>query len=109
MYHMLFETLGFQFYAVFVMVSTLVLVFLVSPKYGHKNMLVYVSICSLVGSISVVGVKGLAIALKLSFAGHNQFRSGSTWGFVVLVVVSIVTQMNYLNKVFPKINLAFLC
>ena len=47
----------------------------------------------------MIGVKGLGIALKLTFAGNNQFMYGSTWGFVVLVAVSIVTQMNYLNMV----------
>lgn len=47
-------------------------------------------------------VQGLAIALKLTFAGHNQLGDGSTWMFIVVVAVSIVTQMNYLNKVCPR-------
>lgn len=45
------------------------LIYYLGPKIGKKNMLVYISICSLVGSISVMAVKGLAVAVKLTFAG----------------------------------------
>lgn len=48
---------GFQFYALSVVLASLVLIFYVSPRYGHKHLIVYVLICSLVGSISVIGVK----------------------------------------------------
>lgn len=64
-----------------------------------RQVFVYVAVCSLVGSISVIGVKGLSVGLKLTFEGHNQLDKNAFWAFVVLVVVSIVTQMNYLNKV----------
>ena len=43
--------------------------------------------------------QALSLSLKLTFAGHSQLGKGSFWGFVILVTVSIVTQMNYLNKV----------
>ena len=47
----------------------------------------------------LVITQGLGIGLKLTFSGNNQLSKGSFWLFVVLVAVSVVTQMNYLNKV----------
>lgn len=92
------SNLGFQFYVVFVIVVVCVLIFNFSPRYGRTNILIYVSVCSLVGSLSVIAVKGLGIALKLSFDGHNQLGNKSTWMFALMVAVCVVIQMNYLNK-----------
>jgi hypothetical protein len=61
-------------------------------------MLVYTTICSLVGSISVMACKGFGVALKLTFEGENQFGNLSTYVFLIVVVVCAVTQMNYFNK-----------
>lgn len=61
-------------------------------------MLVYISICSLVGSITVMAAKGFGIALKLTFAGNNQLLYPSTYVFAITVGVAVVTQMNYFNK-----------
>lgn len=55
--------LGFHLYALFVVSVTLVLIFHYSPLYGRTNVFVYVTICSLVGSISVIGVKVISIFL----------------------------------------------
>ncbi len=69
---------GFLFYCLFVLGFSLFMIFRMVPKYGRKTPLVYISICSLVGSISVMSVKGLGVALKLTFAGNNQFSHPST-------------------------------
>eukprot|EP00045_Choanoeca_perplexa_P006873 m.59932 g.59932 ORF g.59932 m.59932 type:complete len:396 (+) comp13829_c0_seq2:162-1349(+) len=100
------SNLAFQFYAACVLLGSLYLIYFVAPRIGKRNIFVYVTICSIVGSISVIGVKGLGIALKLTFAGNNQLMYGSTWGFVVLVAVSIMTQMNYLNMALDTFNTA---
>jgi hypothetical protein len=63
---------GFLLYMVLVGVISLYLIYQVAPVYGKKHMLVYVTICSLVGSISVMACKGFGIAIKLSIAGQNQ-------------------------------------
>lgn len=97
---------AFQLYCAFVATSCLVLIFHYQPLIGKTNIMVYVTICSLVGSISVIGVKGLSIALKLTFSGTNQLGEVSFWGFVVLVVSSIMVQMNYLNKALDTFNTA---
>lgn len=76
----------------------------VVPKYGRRTPLVYLSICSLVGSISVMSVKGFGIALKLTFDGNNQFSHPSTYCFLIVVVVCILVQMNYFNKALDQFS-----
>lgn len=46
-----------------------------------------------------MGVKALAIALKLTFSGMNQFVYAQTWFFAAVVVICCVLQIHYLNKV----------
>ena len=73
--------------------------------------MVYLSICSLVGSVSVMAIKarrfplpwpqadgnwldqGFGVALKLTFAGNNQLTHISTYVFGVVVVGCILIQM----------------
>jgi magnesium transporter len=74
------------------------MIYKVSPKYGRKNPLVYLSICSTVGSLSVMAIKAFGIALKLTLSGSNQFVYPSTYVFLIVVTVCILTQMNYFNK-----------
>lgn len=95
---------GFLFYCTFVLAFSLFMIFRMVPKYGRKTPLVYISICSLVGSISVMSVKGLGVALKLTFAGSNQFTHPSTYCFAIVVVVCILTQMNYFNKALDQFS-----
>ena len=47
----------------------------------------------------VMSVKALGIALKLTFSGMNQLIYPQTWAFTIVVLICVVTQMNYLNKV----------
>ncbi|RKP03813.1 hypothetical protein CXG81DRAFT_8989 [Caulochytrium protostelioides] len=89
---------AFMIYMLFVCLVSLYLIYRIGPVYGKRNLLVYISICSLVGSISVMAVKGFGIALKLTFAGHNQLIYPSTYVFAISLGVCAVTQMNYFNK-----------
>lgn len=45
-----------------------------------------------------MAIKGFGIALKLTLGGNNQFTHPSTYVFAIVVVVCILTQMNYFNK-----------
>ena len=74
--------------------------------HSQNVMLVYIAICSLMGSLSVMSCKALGIALKLTFRGQNQLDEPETWLFGMVVVVCIVTQMNYLNKALDLFNTA---
>jgi len=95
---------GFVAYCLFVLFFTLFMVFRVVPRYGKRSVLVYVSICSLVGSVSVMAVKGFGIALKLTFSGSNQFTHPSTYVFAIVVATSVVTQLNYFNRALDQFS-----
>lgn len=85
-------------YCFTVLVFTLVMVFSVVPKHGRSNPLVYISICSLVGSVSVMAIKGFGVAIKLTLGGNNQLTHPSTYVFGIVVALCILVQMNYFNK-----------
>ncbi|KAG8777390.1 hypothetical protein FRC12_000389, partial [Ceratobasidium sp. 428] len=89
---------GFLMYVFTVTVYSLFAIYRLVPAYGKKTPLVYISICSLVGSVSVMATKGFGVAVKLSLAGNNQLGHPSTWVFAVVTGSCIVIQMNYFNK-----------
>ncbi|RDB30430.1 putative magnesium transporter NIPA3 [Hypsizygus marmoreus] len=89
---------GFLMYCFTVVVFSLVMIYAVVPRYGRSNPLIYISICSLVGSISVMAIKGFGISVKLTFGGNNQFTHPDTYIMGVIVALCIVVQMNYFNK-----------
>ncbi|KAF7291932.1 hypothetical protein MIND_01218700 [Mycena indigotica] len=89
---------GFLLYCFVVCVGSVVLAYGVAPKLGRKNPVVFISIASLVGSVSVMFVKGFGVAVKLTFAGKNQFVYPSTYLFGAISAACIVIQLNYYNK-----------
>lgn len=97
---------GFIVYFCVVVILVLVLIFLFVPRCGQTHMVVYIGICSLMGSLTVMSVKAVGIALKLSFSGMNQFIYGQTWFFIAVVVICCLTQLNYLNKALDTFNAA---
>lgn len=97
---------AFLLYVASVIVLVFVLVFHFAPRYGHSNALIYIGICSLMGSLSVMSVKALGTSLKLTFEGMNQLIYPETWFFMLVVLVCVITQMNYLNKALDTFNTA---
>ncbi|RLL97097.1 hypothetical protein CFD26_102582 [Aspergillus turcosus] len=89
---------GFLIYCLAVAIFSTVMIYRVAPVYGKKNPLIFISICSTVGSVSVMSVKAFGIALKLTFNGNNQFTHASTYVFLIVTAFCILTQMNYFNK-----------
>ncbi|CAA3007497.1 probable magnesium transporter NIPA4 [Olea europaea subsp. europaea] len=90
---------AFLFYAALVIAVVLILIFHYIPQFGQTHIMFYISVCSLVGSLSVMSVKALGIALKVTLSGMNQLIYPQTWTFALVVTVCVLTQMNYLNKV----------
>ncbi|RDW74413.1 uncharacterized protein DSM5745_07075 [Aspergillus mulundensis] len=88
----------FIIYCICVAVFAGYMILKVAPVQGRTNPLVYISICSSVGSVSVMSVKAFGIAVKLTAGGDNQFTHASTYVFALALVVTTLTQMNYLNK-----------
>ncbi|XP_071706658.1 probable magnesium transporter NIPA1 [Rutidosis leptorrhynchoides] len=97
---------GFMVYAVLVFVVVGVLIYRYVPLYGATHLVIYVGICSLMGSLTVMCVKAVGIAMKLSFSGSNQFIYFQTWFFTLLLLCFILLQLNYLNKALDTFNTA---
>ncbi|CAI0556836.1 unnamed protein product [Linum tenue] len=74
------------FYVGFVLVAVYILIVHIIPRYGQTHVLVYIAVCSLVGSLSVMSVKALGIALKLTFLGMNQLVYPQTWAFTLVAL-----------------------
>ncbi|XP_036380639.1 magnesium transporter NIPA4 [Megalops cyprinoides] len=95
---------GFLVYASILLIACLVLIFYSSPRVGQTNILVYISICSLLGAFTVSSVKGLGIAIRTFFTNPSVVRHPLTWILLGSLVGSIITQVNYLNKSLDTFN-----
>lgn len=69
----------------------------VAPRYGKKTMMVYISICSLIGGLSVVATQGLGAAIIAQINGKAQFNKWFTYVLLVFVVCTLLTEIIYLN------------
>ena len=65
----LFLSPGFLVWGSLLIVTAGVLIFFVAPRYGKKNMMTYISICSLIGGISVSCTQGLGASIVTSIQG----------------------------------------
>ncbi|KAJ8444160.1 hypothetical protein Cgig2_030980 [Carnegiea gigantea] len=111
---------AFLLYTASVLAVALVLILYCAPRYGQTNILVYIGICSVIGSLTVkvsaqalhlsflwpswllanlqvMSVKAIGIAIKLTLEGANQFKYFQSWVFAMVSVTCIVIQLNYLN------------
>ena len=91
-------------YAAFAIGSATYLIFFVAPNSGQNNILIYISICSLFGSLSVVAAKGISIGIRLTLGGNSQLRNPMAWLLLFCLVTFITIQMNYLNKSLDTFN-----
>jgi hypothetical protein len=98
---------GFLTYAVATLVVVAALVLFFEPRYGQTNIMIYLGICSSMGSLTVVSIKAIGVAIKLTLDGMNQVAYPHTWLFVIIAIICVVSQINYLNKVthFPGYQL----
>lgn len=77
-----------------------------APRYGQTNIFVYIGICSIIGSLTVMSVKAIGIAIKLTLDGANQFVYFQTWIFTLVAISCIITSLNYLNMALDTFNTA---
>ncbi|XP_067348762.1 magnesium transporter NIPA4 isoform X3 [Channa argus] len=95
---------GFLVYASVVLMLCAVLILYACPRFGRTNILIYISICSLLGAFTVSAVKGLAIAINTALHDISVFANPLTWILLLTLIFSIVTQVNYLNKSLDTFN-----
>ncbi|KAF3434639.1 hypothetical protein FNV43_RR21724 [Rhamnella rubrinervis] len=97
---------AFLIYIAATLSVVLALVLHFEPRYGHTNILVYLGICSLMGAITVVSIKAIGIAIKLTLEGVSQIAYPQTWFFLTVAAICVITQLNYLNKALDTFNAA---
>ncbi|KAF9918047.1 hypothetical protein BX616_010448 [Lobosporangium transversale] len=98
---------GFLVYMCLVIIGSLAILWRLAPKYGKKHLLVYVSVCSLIGSLSVVATQGLGAAIVLNITtGTPQFNHWFIYVTIIFVACTLITEINYLNKALNLFNTA---
>lgn len=88
---------GFLSYAGVIIVLCAFIALWAGPRYGKKSMLVYISICSLIGGLSVVATQGLGAAIVAQIGGEKQFNQWFLYVLFVFVVATLLTEIIYLN------------
>lgn len=96
----------FLCYAALAVAVSLLLMLYCAPRYGQTNIMVYVGICSAIGSLTVMSIKAVGIAVKLTIQGINQAGYFQTWLFVTVSATCLVIQLIYLNKALDTFNTA---
>ncbi|KAH8077493.1 magnesium transporter NIPA-domain-containing protein [Cristinia sonorae] len=102
----LFLAPGFLVYGSILILASLVIIFYFAPRYGKKNMLWYIMVCSMIGGISVSVTTGLGSAIVTSAMGDNQFKYWFTYFLMAFIAVTLVTEVYYLNVALALFNTA---
>uniref|UniRef100_A0A1I7XAH5 Magnesium transporter NIPA2 n=1 Tax=Heterorhabditis bacteriophora TaxID=37862 RepID=A0A1I7XAH5_HETBA len=95
---------AFILYVIAVIVVTFMIVIYVAPRYGRSNIIIYISVCSLIGSLSVLSVKGLGLAIKETLSGNQQLTNILTYFWLGSVAGCVSVQLVYLNKALDMFN-----
>ena len=88
---------GFLSYAGVIIIGCLFTALWAGPRYGKKSMLVYLSICSLIGGLSVVATQGLGSAIVAQIGGTKQYDQWFLYVLFVFVIITLLTEIVYLN------------
>ena len=88
---------GFLSYVGVIIVGSIITAFYVGPRWGKRNMLVYISICSWIGGISVVCTQGLGAAIISWIGGGTDYKEWFMWVLLVFVIGTLVTEIIFLN------------
>ncbi|EIN11244.1 DUF803-domain-containing protein [Punctularia strigosozonata HHB-11173 SS5] len=102
----LFLAPGFLAYGGTLIAISLAIVFYFAPRYGKKNMLWYIMVCSMIGGISVSVTTGLGAAIVTTASGDNQFKHWFLYFLMVFVAVTLITEVYYLNVALALFNTA---
>ncbi|KAH0273053.1 DUF803-domain-containing protein, partial [Aureobasidium melanogenum] len=100
---------GFLAYTGVVIVGCIFTALWAGPRYGNKSMFVYLTICSLIGGLSVVATQGLGAAIVAAIGKTtpvNQFKQWFLWVLFVFVICTLLTEIIYLNKALNIYNAA---
>ncbi|KAF9151686.1 hypothetical protein BG015_006365 [Linnemannia schmuckeri] len=98
---------GFLSWMALIIIASLVLIIKAGPRWGKEHMMIYIGVCSLIGSLSVVSTQGLGAAIVHNIStGEAQFDNWFIYFVIVFMVVTLLTEINYLNKALNLFNTA---
>ncbi|KAI9738860.1 MAG: hypothetical protein M1834_008367 [Cirrosporium novae-zelandiae] len=97
---------GFLTYAGIIIVGCVFIAFYLGPRYGKRSMMVYISICSLIGGLSVSATQGLGSAIVAQANGTPQFNQWFLYVLLAFVATTLVTEIIFLNKALNIFNAA---
>ena len=91
---------AFVVYLLLAIAAVGLLIFYAAPRWGDSNVLVYVFICALTGSLNVMAAKGFGVAARNTLGGKSdlEFSNGLTYVFVANTIVCSAVQTVYLNR-----------
>ncbi|KAF9436207.1 hypothetical protein BGZ76_004560 [Entomortierella beljakovae] len=90
-----------------IIIFSIALILKAGPKWGKQHMIIYIGVCSLIGSLSVVATQGLGAAIVHNIStGEPQFNYWFTYFVIVFMVITLLTEINYLNKALNLFNTA---
>ncbi|KAH9286585.1 Magnesium transporter NIPA2 [Echinococcus granulosus] len=97
---------GFLTYAIAVAVAGIVSIFVIAPKFGTRNPLVFVFISGSIGSLSVMACKGIGLGFKeaIEYGILAILRQWIFWFFLIGLVFCLTVQLNYLNRALDIFN-----
>lgn len=96
---------GFLSWMALILIASFVLIIKAGPRWGKEHMMVYIGVCSLIGSLSVVSTQGLGAAIVHNIStGEAQFDNWFIYFVIVFMVVTLLTEINYLNKALNLFN-----
>ncbi|KAF9904986.1 hypothetical protein EC991_002168 [Linnemannia zychae] len=98
---------GFLVWMALIIIASLVLIIKAGPRWGKEHMMIYIGVCSLIGSLSVVSTQGLGAAIVHNIStGEAQFDNWFIYFVIIFMVVTLLTEINYLNKALNLFNTA---
>jgi drug/metabolite transporter (DMT)-like permease len=98
---------GFLAYGSVLIVSCAFIALYAGPRYGKRTMFVYLSICSLIGALSVVATQGLGAAIISQIGGKPQFKEWFLYVLFAFVICTLLTEIIYLNVSAFHLSLSF--
>ncbi|ORZ19974.1 magnesium transporter NIPA-domain-containing protein [Lobosporangium transversale] len=97
----------FLSWMILIVLVSLWLIWKAGPRWGKEHMMVYIGICSLIGSLSVVATQALGAAIVHNIStGEPQFNIWFTYFVIIFMVITLLIEINYLNKALNLFNTA---
>lgn len=96
---------AFIIYVLIILASSLFIGIYLAPRYGHKLVVIYLVLCSGVGSLTVMSCKALGLTIRDQISGKsNDYGTFLPYILIVITLSFIAIQMNYLNKALDIFN-----